>query len=346
MLKILTELSQRAIESLPKFRVECSNLPTAAELIHDIFENPNIQYRSCLTGEDVGNIHTFLAGWSALEQNPGADINKRNQVPYSAWGVKASMNGLLSCNFQLPEVLLSPTVFISPVGNGDELPLRDRNNRPLFHSILTPAGTISDIHDDGVLLASLLVQLYGIKVLFTWEGTEANREYFRESHGTTHHLRLGEAISKMMDGFKVTILNPGDAVKMESGMIHAVVSLTNSAIGCWEYVDARWFDSNDIRKGAEWVLDLIKSRGKPLPSDEKPEIMYNGLVYGMNMWRCLLQNLVDTGNEGMEQWIVQIRRLVEWLEGQIPMEYIGECEMSGSDCHSTERRDRRKGRKR
>jgi hypothetical protein len=35
----------------------------------------------------------------------------------------------------------------------------------------------------------------------------------------------------MMDGFKVTILNPGNAVCIYPGTIHAVVSPTNSAIG-------------------------------------------------------------------------------------------------------------------
>jgi hypothetical protein len=87
----------------------------------------------------------------------------------------------------------------------------------------------------------------------------------------------------MADGFKVTILNPLGALKMEPGMIHTVVSPTNSAIGCWEYVNTTWLDSDDIRAGAEWALGLIKSRERPLLSDEMPENMYKGLVYGMNM---------------------------------------------------------------
>jgi hypothetical protein len=49
------------------------------------------------------------------------------------------------------------------------------------------------------------VQLFGIKVLFSQLGAERNRECFKDSHGTAHHLQLGEGISKMMD-FKVTIL--------------------------------------------------------------------------------------------------------------------------------------------
>jgi hypothetical protein len=341
VLNILTTLNQRALESLPTFKVKCSTFPTAAHLVHDIFADTEVHYRSSLTGADEGNMTVFFAGWNALEQNPGADINNRIQVPYSAWGVKASPNGLQDCNFQLPEVLLQPTTFVSPVGNGHKLLLEDRKDWPLFHSILTPAGNVTDIHDDGVLSASLLVQVYGTKVLFTWPGSEANREYFRDSHGTAHHLRLGDAISKMTDGFKVTILNPLDAVKMEPGMIHAVVSPTNSAIGCWEYVNTTWLDSDDIRAGAEWALGLIKSRERPLLSDEMPENMYKGLVYGMNMWRCLLQNLVDTSHEGAELvQVVQIRRLLEWLERQIPAEYMGECEVSSSD--STKKRGRKK----
>src|SRR5947207_8953036 len=97
VLQMLTELSQPTLESLPTFKVNCSSLPTAAHLVHDIFDDPEIHYRSCLTGKEEADTRTFLAGWNALEQNPGADINNRIQVPYSAWGVKASPNGLLSC---------------------------------------------------------------------------------------------------------------------------------------------------------------------------------------------------------------------------------------------------------
>jgi hypothetical protein len=160
---MLTRLNQRVLESLPTFKIKCSTFPMAAHLVHDIFVNTEVHYRSSLTGADKGNMVAFFTGWNALEQNPGADINNCIQVPYSAWGVKASPNGLQDCNVQLPEVLLQPTTFVSPIGNGHKLLLENRKDWLLFHSILIPARNITDIHDDGVLSASLLVHVYRTK---------------------------------------------------------------------------------------------------------------------------------------------------------------------------------------
>jgi hypothetical protein len=341
VLKVLTDLSQHDFESLPILKVECSTWPSTAHLLRDLYCLDNKpQFRSCLTGRDGGNHLDFIAAWCTLESNPRADIHRRGQTPYSAWGVKASPTGLLSCGFQLPDVLLDPTVFVSPVGNGDELSTQDRNEAPLFHFIMTPAATITDIHDDGGLSASWLVQLYGTKVLFSWPGTELNRKHFKDSHAREHGLRVREAIENL-EGFKLNILNPGNAVRIDPGMIHAVVSPTNSAIGCWEYVDAKWLDSNDIREEAEWLLGLIRDREHQVTGDDTPRNMYAGVTYGLNLWRCLLENLIHAGNEEREDHLVKVRDLVKWLEGKIPAKY-----RDRSDCRATENPGGRKSTKR
>jgi len=56
-------------------------------------------------------------------------------------------------------------------------------------------------------------------------------------------------MAETVNDFEITILKPGDAIKLEPGMIHVVFSLTNSAGGRWEYVDAKWFDSRVREKG-------------------------------------------------------------------------------------------------
>jgi len=119
--------------------------------------------------------------------------------------------------------------------------------------VITRATTVSDIHDDGVLIANLLVQLYGVKVLFSWPGTTGNRKFFHDYHGRDHFLVLGDIISKM-DGLEPTFLNPGDGVNLEPGMIHAVISRTNWAIGSWEYVDAESFDPTRFGQGRNGFL--------------------------------------------------------------------------------------------
>ena len=88
---------------------------------------------------------------------------------------------------------------------------------------------------------------------------------------------------------------------MKPEMIHAVVSPTNSAIGSWEFVDA------DMRAGLQCVLDLIRSRAKQLTDGDRQENIYNGLVYGRNLWICLAEILTDAGNEDVKHWVVQIQ---------------------------------------
>ena len=318
-LKVFRKLAQMPLESLPTFKVKFSKLPTSAHLLRYLFADNEVQYRSCLTGKDGGGREDFLAGWVALADNPGANINDRIQVPYFAVGVEASANGLLDCGFELPECLRRSDVYVSPVTHGEELRLESRKDPPLFHSIITPAGNISDIHDDSVISTSMLVQLYGYKVLLSWPGTQTNREYFKDCHGTDHDLRLFEAIERMPEGFKVTILKPCVGVKLDPGMIHAVMSPTNSAIGCWEYVDAQWLDGEEIKQGGLWELGLIKKRaGAELPTDQKAKDMYRQLRYGVSMWKCLEKTLVDDGGEEMRGRVKQIESLVACLEQKIP----------------------------
>ena len=230
--------------------------------------------------------------------------------------MKASKNGLLSCGIKLPECLRHSDIYVSPVGNGDELPLENWSNDPLFHVIMTPAATISDIHDDSMLSASFLVQIYGEKILFTWPASETNRKFFSECHGTKHGLKLREAIEKMTDGFRVTILYPGFGVKIDPGMIHAVVSISNSVIGCWEFVDAKWLKDSPIEGSSEWELNLFKNRDR-LPNDDDPKNIINGLNCGLNLWRCLALKLEKEEGDVSEDKTSQVHHLVKSLETQI-----------------------------
>src|SRR2546423_12209788 len=68
VLKMLTDLNQCEIESLPVSKVKCSTLPTAAHVVHDIFADDDIHYRSCRTGKNEGTRETFLAAWVLLER--------------------------------------------------------------------------------------------------------------------------------------------------------------------------------------------------------------------------------------------------------------------------------------
>jgi hypothetical protein len=318
VLRTLKGLRTRGYESLPTFRIDYEELPTVGHLIRDLEANgAEVQYRNGITGRDAGDIYDFIAGWDALQSDPATDVNKRQHVPFTAWGVRATDNGLLSCGFRIPQSLQCPTVFLSPVGNGHKLPAEMRKERPLFHTILTPAGTITDIHDDSPMVGTLLVVVRGKKVIFSWPGTDANRKYFKDAHGVEHFLRLPEAVSKMPDGFKLTILNPGDALAMPPGTIHAVLSPINSAISCWEYVNAEWLGDDEIQEGAEWVLGVLRSRKARLSVDLDLEYDLKGLKYGYDMWRCLLLNLQEPKHAGFQTHLIKVQKFVDWLGNEI-----------------------------
>jgi len=104
-------------------------------------------------------------------------------------------------------------------------------------------------------------------------------------------------------------------------MIHAVLSPNNSAIACWEYVDAQWLENDDIEKGGLWELDLLAKRARAeLRVDEKVEKMYQQLKYGISLWRCLEEQLIEEGGEDEDarHQVDQIQRLVAVLEPRIP----------------------------
>ena len=319
-LKVFDKLLQMPLESLPTFEIKFSKMPTAGHLFRDLFADDDLQYKSCLNEKDEGYQTDFLAAWAALENDPGADINDRIQIPYFVIGVKASENGLLDCGVELPDCLQRLDVYISPITHGVELSLEKRNDPPLLHSIITPAGKIADIHDDSVISASMLVQLYGYKVLLSWPGSLTNRDYFGDLHGVVgHDLQILTAIERMSE-LKVTILSPGVGVKLWPGMIHAVLSPNNSAIACWEYVDAQWLENDDIEKGGLWELGLLAQHARAeLPVDEKAENMYRQLRYGLSLWRCLEEKLIEEGGEDVSDKVDQIRRLVAALESRIPV---------------------------
>jgi hypothetical protein len=319
-LQVFRKLLQMPLESLPTFEVKFSKMPTAAHLFRDLFADDDLQYKSCLNEKDEGNQTDFLAAWAALENDPGANINDRIQVPYFVICVKASENGLLKCGVKLPDCLQQLDVYISPVTHGEELNPENRNDPPLLHSIITPAGKITDIRDDSVISASLLFLLYGYKVLLTWPGSHTNREYFGDFHGVVgHDLQVLEAIDRM-SGLKVTILSPGIGVELWPGMIHAVLSPRNSAIACWEFVKAQWLENDDIEKGGLWELDLLAGRARAeLPVDEKVEKMYQQLRYGVSLWKCLEEKLTEEGGEDVSDKVDRIQRLVVALESRIPV---------------------------
>src|SRR2546423_14971877 len=85
------------------------------------------------------------------------------------------------------------------------------------------SGTITDIHQDGSITASVLFVTLGTKVLLTWPNTAENLQFYQPYYEANHGLITCEAIQQL-SGLKVNVLKEGIGVKMEPGMLHAVIS--------------------------------------------------------------------------------------------------------------------------
>jgi len=117
---------------------------------------------------------------------------------------------------------------------------------------------------------------------------------------------------------KVTILSAGDGVVMQLGMIHAVISPTMSAIAGWEFVDSAWLKDDNIKAAGVWEVEMIKDRQKnPCVPFEPTQGMLDGVLFGVEMWKCLWEKLRLTAGDGSDDSIVRIDDLLETMEEAI-----------------------------
>ena len=77
-------------------------------------------------------------------------------------------------------------------------------------------------------------------------------------------------------------------------------------------------ENDDIEKGGLWELGLLAQRARAeLSVDEKTENMHRQLRYGVSLWRCLEEKLIEEGGEDVSDKVDQIQGLVTALESQI-----------------------------
>src|SRR5947207_3277229 len=105
-----------------------------------------------------------------LAHDISASPVKPRMAAMSALDIPASRSGLLVCGIQLPSFLQSAYVLVRD--DGSEEP------SPHLSSVVTPAGTITDIHQDGSIIAAVLFVTLGTKVLLTWPATPENLDFY------------------------------------------------------------------------------------------------------------------------------------------------------------------------
>ena len=63
-----------------------------------------------------------------------------------------------------------------------------QNQEPRLSSTVTPAGTITDIHQDGSITATVLFVTLGTKVLLTWPPTPDNLDFYEPYYEAQHGI--------------------------------------------------------------------------------------------------------------------------------------------------------------
>ena len=279
-LEVLDHLMRLEFGTLPISRLGFKREVSPAHVFHDLYRQKNPRYRNQLDDIDTNELpfYDFVSGWVALAQNPGADVADSIQTPYSASDILALPGGLGDC-IPLPESLCAPDVVVRPVD------IQNPDSGPRLTTTISPVGSISDPHIDGCGSGLFLVQLFGEKLLFTWPATVRNLEWMEDRHGIKRGpLKLLSAL-QILEGMSITLLQKNDAVELEPGMIHAVMSLSSSGIAGWDFAKASWLLNKDLQRQMLWEAGMAKKQKVGLLSDRYDIGRY--LADDLRLWQLL-----------------------------------------------------------
>ncbi|KAK0542821.1 JmjC domain-containing histone demethylation protein 1 [Tilletia horrida] len=124
-------------------------------------------------------------------------------------------SGVRSCNYIVNS---SHTAHGTPSGR----------KTPDLGLAITPAGHLTELHQDGVLDGSIITQVLGEKIFLMWPPTDANLKVASKFHRRDSSWLL-HAIEHLEMG-KMLHLSPGCQFFMPAGTLHAVFSLTPSCL--------------------------------------------------------------------------------------------------------------------
>jgi len=135
------------------------------------------------------------------------------------------------CITSLPVEMSPPNVYVKPNSDG----------QPWIESIMTPAGHITGPHIDHCGNGSGVLEVLGVKVVFSWAPNPNNLRWMAQRHMVTRVKDLLEGREDMTK-LTVSVLFPGEGVRIDPAMPHAVISINNSAVTGWDYFDSNWID--------------------------------------------------------------------------------------------------------
>jgi hypothetical protein len=259
-LAILDRLQQVHFDALPTSELSFSSKLSPAHVIRDLFAQPRPRYRNQVldVDDDDALFCDFVAGWAALAHDTGADVTDISQTPFASSDIPATQQGLRSCGIQYPAIFNDPDVCVRP----EDFAGDPRNYR--LTTTISPDGSITDPHIDGTGSGLILLELFGTKILFTWPASAENLRWMNDQHGVKRGpLKLLRAIDEL-SAMRVNVLTEHKSVELTPGMIHAVMSASNSAIAGWDFINARWLSSDDVSRQMLWEVDLAERQSAGL----------------------------------------------------------------------------------
>lgn len=129
-----------------------------------------------------------------------------------------------------------------------------------FHSVITPAASLTGPRCKNSGSAHIVLQTYGTKLVMWWDcSAEVIKEY-EKIHCTQKEDRNCLSAVLHWPGLHWAILEVGDYVVIEPGQVHAVLSPVNSALSGWSFVASKWLRDGILKERMEWEMDLVEKR--------------------------------------------------------------------------------------
>jgi len=190
------------------------------------------------------------------------------------------------------------------------VPAQGRN--PDLSMAVTTAGHITEVHQDGIWDASILIQLLGEKIIFTWPPTPTNLNLAAKCHRSDKSWLLN-AIQHLEEG-KMTHLTPGCKIFLPQGELHAVLSLTPSALAGYRVHHPSCI--TDIPRLLRWDVETSLA-------NHKDHELLNEIINEHDDLLRLWLNQRDPSIERYEQDLITINNLWERdLRGKIKTRLI------------------------
>jgi hypothetical protein len=260
-LEILRDLGRMDVEEIPLIANEWDELfdfkPTLTNVLEDLLADSAPRFSNMVTNtmeEDVTTAE-FIAGYINAADS-SVPYQREIAPPVNAIGFSATPKGLLRSK---------PSKF----RNLDDSPLeymRSEHSPMLeWQTVLTPAGGLTGVHIDSVIVGQANMSLWGNKLWFLWPPTSANLQWFSAHQHRNRGHDVLEAM-KNLNGLKVSNLRCGQAIYLPPGTLHAVLTISNSChTGCSLVKEAEW---SETKRVWNWELQLLEHRHLTIAKEE------------------------------------------------------------------------------